>query len=86
MVRVSAERLAAGEKPPSPNDAAYCDARKRLPLTLYTRLLYWLAERLEKRVSPDGPWHGRRVFVVDGSSFQTQDTPENRSALAFPRG
>ena len=86
VARVCAERLAAGKKPPSPNDDAYCEARGRLPLTLYTRVLYWLAERLEKRVSPHGPWLGRRVFVVDGSSFQTQDTPENRACFGLPSG
>ena len=49
--------------------SAYCRARGRLPVTLLRRLLTWVCQSLRDMTESVGPWHGHRVFHVDGSSF-----------------
>lgn len=51
---------------------AICAAKMRLPLTLLSRLV-------ERSVPADAvvsTWHGLKVYIADGLSFLTQDTPE----------
>jgi hypothetical protein len=53
---------------------AYCQARARLPLCVYERLL----EQTGRAARPScclPTWHGHRTFLVDGSSFSMPDTP-----------
>lgn len=68
--------------------AAYCDARKRLPLAACQAMLGEVidaalpATRRERH-----RWLGRhRVFHVDGSTFSMPDTPELRKAFGMPSG
>ena len=58
-------------------DAAYCQARARLPLALLERLQRAVTLRLftaEGEPPAETTWHGHRVFLIDGSSFSTPDT------------
>jgi hypothetical protein len=41
-------------------------------------------QRQATRVPPPKSWHGRRIKVVDGSSVQLPDTPENQKAYPQP--
>jgi len=58
---------------------AYCQARARLPLWAFSQLL---REIVRGRVDQDS---GRpRVYVVDGSSVSTSDTPNLRRWFGLP--
>jgi len=65
--------------------ASYCEARQRLPLeiltTLITRMVRWAADAC---VVEPLRLIGQRVWVVDGSSFSTSDTPELREHFGLP--
>ena len=55
---------------------AFCDARIRLPLEVFRRLLQQLVPTLRDGQAPPSLWFGHRTFAVDGSSFSMPDTPE----------
>lgn len=64
---------------------AYCQARARLPLAVYQRLLE--ASSQTARFDSDVPrWHGHRTFLVDGSSFSMPDTEPLRTHFGQPGG
>ena len=64
--------------------AAYCRARARLPLAALQALLEGVVAALDPGPEAEGPWRGRRTFLVDGSSFSTADTPELRRHFGLP--
>ena len=55
--------------------AAYCEARKRLPLALFQDLLERVCDALFPEVQTTGRWRGHRTWTLDGSSFSMPDTP-----------
>lgn len=63
----------------SPNTAAYCKARGRLPEDLLERCWQGVKSRVESRGAQEGLWCGRRVKGVDGSGLSMPDTPENQA-------
>ena len=63
---------------------SYCDARKRLPEALLSRLAAGKASDLEAQVQDRDLWHGRRVRIVDGGCVSMPDTPENQKAYPQP--
>jgi Transposase DDE domain len=69
-------------------DAAYCQARARLPRALLERLQQSVSETLfdTTAVRPTELWHGHRVFLLDGSSFSMPDTPELQARFGQPGG
>jgi hypothetical protein len=69
-------------------DAAYCQARARLPRTLLERLQQSVTDTLFETtdVRPTELWHGHRVFLLDGSSFSMPDTPELQARFGQPGG
>ena len=56
--------------------SAYCQARGRLPLELFERLLARVVEALAPVTHEVGRWLGHRTFLLDGSSFSMPDTKE----------
>lgn len=64
---------------------AYCQARARLPLSVYERLLQQTSQAARRSLSLP-LWHGHRTFLVDGSSFSMSDTPELQSHFGQPGG
>src|SRR5258708_21854063 len=66
---------------------AYCDARARLPLSVYQTLLteayYQLVPHL---CGGEHLWHGHRTFHVDASTFSMPDTPGVAPAIRDPSG
>jgi hypothetical protein len=60
-------------------DAAFCQARARLPLPVYQAVLRGLNGALIPDTHAQGAWRGHRTFLVDGSSFSMPDTPELRA-------
>ena len=65
-------------------DSAYCQARKRLPLRVYHRLLEQTAAAARRATATAYRWFGHRVWVMDGSSFSMPDTPALQVAFGQP--
>lgn len=65
--------------------SSYVGARCRLPLAVLEGLLGWLMDKgrtLAREVADTG----RRVMIVDCSSFSMPDTPELRKHFGLPKG
>ncbi|WP_250126516.1 IS4 family transposase [Chroococcidiopsis sp. CCMEE 29] len=69
---------------PSVDTSAYCQARKRLPENLLSRLFANVARDLGYQVTSEHLWCGRHVKVVDGSTVSMPDTLENQAAYPQP--
>src|SRR6266576_1358293 len=63
--------------------SAYCQARARLPLAVYQKLLSKVVDALLPQ-SEQHLWHGHRTFHIDGSTFSMPDTPDLRRAFGRP--
>ena len=63
---------------------AYCRARSRLPLELFTRLLARVIESLGSARDQAERWLGHRVWLLDGSSCSMPDTPELQKEFGQP--
>jgi hypothetical protein len=57
---------------------AYCQARARVPLSVYQRLLRQTSQVARRTWAPP-LWRGHRTFLIDGSSFSMPDAPELQS-------
>jgi hypothetical protein len=64
--------------------AAYCTARKRLPLLLFQALLEHVCDALYPEVHTSGRWRGHRTWMLDGSSFSMPDTPALQAYFGQP--
>jgi len=65
------------------SEAAYCNARGRLPLQVLQTLLQRIGSAL-RPILNDGHWHQHRTFHIDGSSFSMPDTEELQKAFGHP--
>lgn len=72
--------ISKGAKFISPNTAAYCKARARLPETVLTGLTQESGKQLEDQAKIEWLWQGKHVKLVDGSTLSMPDTPENQKA------
>jgi hypothetical protein len=63
---------------------AYCQARQRLPLALFQRLLANVVESLGSCRDQVERWCGRRVWLLDGSGCSMPDTAELQQAFGQP--
>jgi hypothetical protein len=61
---------------------AYCQARARLPLALFERLLIATRDALLPR--EDARWRDRRTWLVDGTGFSMSDEPALQAAFGQP--
>lgn len=66
--------------------SAYCKARRRLPLRVLQILVEQVASKLRCATSTSASWLGRRVWIIDGSSFSMADLPELRDHFGQPAG
>lgn len=66
--------------------AAYCQARMRIPLSVFQRLLERTARRMMEENSDTGRWLGHRLFYVDGSGFSMPDKRCLREVFGQPGG
>lgn len=83
VARGLSERVASDQAPCSPNSASYCEARKRLPLCLPTRVAQEVGIRLCAGQPSAWRWRGREVKLVDGTTVSMPDTAENQAR--FPQ-
>ncbi len=68
--------------------SAYCQARGRLSVRLFWGLLRAVTGRVRggDAARPEDRWRGRRVWLIDGTSFSMPDTAELREAFGQPGG
>jgi len=66
--------------------SAYCQARAKLPLSVFRLLLRAVSDRLQETSLADGRWLGHRTFFVDGSSFSMSDTGALQAHFGQPGG
>jgi len=66
--------------------SAYCQARMRLPLEIFQRLLDRVTNRLQQEQNHDRHWLGHRTILVDGSSFSMPDELVLQSKFGQPAG
>lgn len=83
VARGVSEQVGAGRTPSSLNSGPYCDARKRLPLGLLTRMGREIGARLTEQQPVEWLWRGRQIKLVDGTTVSMPDTPQNQAA--FPQ-
>jgi Insertion element 4 transposase N-terminal len=65
---------------PSTDTSAYCQARKRLPEKLLSKLFTESGKNLEALVRPSDLWCGRHVKIIDGSTVSMPDTELNQAS------
>jgi hypothetical protein len=66
--------------------AAYCLARKKLPLALFEHLLQRVCDALGPEIQDGARWRGHRTWTLDGSSFSMPDTPALQAHFGQPSG
>jgi hypothetical protein len=66
------------------SDSAYVQARQRLPRERLEKALRATAQAADGRAGSGGQLQGRPVKVVDGSTTQLPDTPENQQRFPQP--
>lgn len=60
----------------APTDAAWCQARSKLPVALWPELIQRSTQRLVDLVGHQFLYCGRPVFLIDGSTVSMPDEPE----------
>jgi hypothetical protein len=65
-------------KEASPNTAAYCKARARLPMKDIEQVRDDVGRAIQQSPLAQSRWHGRPVTVVDGSGLSMPDTAKNQ--------
>jgi hypothetical protein len=84
--KVRAWAVARREKrcKPALGTAAFCEARSGLSPRLLQAVFDELRGHLDRRASAAWLWCGRRVKVLDGTSFSMPDTPANQRTWPQP--
>ena len=60
---------------PTPTDAAWCQARSRLPEGVLVELIRRRARQCRRCFGDIHRWHGRWLYRIDGSTVSMPDTP-----------
>ncbi len=81
--RILAHRVSTGLPACAATSSAYSEARIRFPLQAMERMAKEIGDRVHDSGNGDWDWHGRKVFLADGTSFTMADTRENQ--LAYPQ-
>ncbi|HUX00708.1 MAG TPA: IS4 family transposase [Phycisphaerae bacterium] len=74
-----------GPEWPAPTDAAWCQARTRLPEKVLAQLIRRRARRCRRRFGAIYRWHARQVFRADGSTVSMPDEPALVKAFGYAR-
>jgi hypothetical protein len=80
VARLIAHRLARGQRPCSAQTGAYCQARQRLPESFFADVACSVGRALDDRAERRWLWHGRRLYLFDGTTVTMPDTPKNQAA------
>ena len=67
--------------------SAWCQARGRLPLAVFRKVLRKVHDAMEPKGRPDGHlWRGHRTFHIDGTGVTLWDSPSLRETFGLPGG
>jgi len=83
---VLAEQASQFPREISPDASAYCQARQRIPSSIFVTALQKVGRSLHDRARAELLWQGRRIYLVDGSSCSMPDTPSLQEAFGQPDG
>lgn len=72
-------RYDRGLPPVATSTASYCEARQRLPETLFGALVRRVGRAILEKADPAWLFHGRAVKIADGSTVVMPDTPQNQA-------
>jgi hypothetical protein len=81
--RILAHRVSIGLPACSASSASYSEARTRFPSPVMRRMAREIGRKVHDSANGSWNWHGREVFIADGTGFLMADTPENQ--LAYPQ-
>lgn len=81
--RILAYRVSNGLSACSASSASYSDARGRFPTSVMVRLAKEIGRNVHDSAEDAWHWHGREVFLVDGTGLSMPDTRENQEV--FPQ-
>ncbi len=84
VARVITLLVALGKQPCCEDTGVYCRARAKLSEPVLERLTCETARRCETQLQREWLWHGRHVYLVDGTTVSMPDTPENQSVYPQP--
>jgi Transposase DDE domain len=84
VCRILVVVVALERGPCSTDTAAYCRARAKLPAALLRRLTLQVGQQLEAALPSHWLWHGKHVYLADGTTCSLPDTPENQQAYPQP--
>jgi hypothetical protein len=70
----------------SMNTSAYCKARKKLPIDGIRSIFSSLFKKRKNFLKEPFLWFGRIVKIVDGTTVNMPDTPQNQSAFPQTKG
>ena len=84
VARVIAHQAASGATVCSPNTASYCNARTRLRTDVLRALAKRTAQELQAGAMQEWKWHGRNVYIADGSHVSMPDTAPNQASYPQP--
>jgi len=74
------------QNPMSPDTSAYCQARAKIPLATMDQINAHLVDRMQTKIPQDKLWHGRLVWLVDGTGLSMPDTPDNQTMWPQSKG
>jgi hypothetical protein len=78
VARIAVLLAALSRAPCSNNTGAFCRARGKLSENVIHRLAADVADGCEQQVDSAWLWHGRHVYLVDGTTVTMPDTLENQ--------
>ena len=84
VARLIAHRMSRKESPCSSETSAYCQARKRLPEKFFSDVARRTGRALDCCAKSEWLWHGRRVYLYDGSTVTMPDTVANQAEYPQP--
>lgn len=70
----------------SPSCGTVSNARKRLPLEVWHKIVAWLSQQGQAYSGKIDQWRGHRVVAVDGTCMTLPGTDELRSTFGLSRG
>lgn len=66
-------------------DSAYCQARQRIPVKIFKQILRCITQNSNLQ-SCNELWNGRRIYLIDGTSFSMPDTDGLNKQYGNPSG